>query len=160
MTSNCSIWLLCSLSTSCDFFSRFSILFWYSVIFASASSLIFLAFANSLDTCDSLSLVLFSASAIFLSFDKISFSCSDFNSKNRSLACKSLFLFSVSASAFASLKIELASFLAFLIRFETLLFSKNLAIANPIANPTTIPISILVNSIVRFCLIKKPTLGV
>jgi hypothetical protein len=41
-----------------------------------------------------------------------------------------------------------------------LLFSKNLAIANPIANPTTIPIIILNGSIVLFSLIKKPTLGV
>jgi hypothetical protein len=57
-----------------------------SVILASDSSAAFLARANSLEICDSLSLTLFSTSATLLSFDKISFSCSDFSSKNFSFA--------------------------------------------------------------------------
>ena len=155
ITSSCSTWLLCNLSNSWCFLSSNSILASYSLVLASKSSFTFLALANSLDTCDSLSRVLFSTSAIFLSLFKISFSCSDFNSKNFSLACNNLSFLMFSASILASLNMELASFLAFLIMLETLLFSRNLAIPKPPPSPAISAIIICVISMFNLVFIYK-----
>ena len=148
ITSSCWRWLLCNLSTSDCFLSKVSILALYSIVFASKSSLIFLALDNSFEICDSLSRILFSTSAIFWSRDRITCSCSDFNSINFSFAWSILSFLMFSASRLASFKMEAASFFAFLIKLEMLLFSIILANPKPPAIPTIPEIIIVKMSIV------------
>jgi hypothetical protein len=63
-----------------------------------------------------------------------------------------------SASRLASFKIDAASFFAFLIRLETLLFSKNFAIPNHPPIPTIAASIINVISIFCFCFRYKKSL--
>ena len=110
--STCS---LCSLTTSIFFFSSWSNFLSKDAILSFKLWLFFLFIESSLETWDSLSFILFWISVKPFSLFSMCFSCSDFSSKNLSLAWNILSFFIFSPSILADLRILFASFLAFCI---------------------------------------------